>query len=196
MVSRSQKLMNRLRPLLNRLVGRAERNSSHRGSDWRGCRGRARTRAARKLEQRLLQVFRLRPCLAGRTALISGRMCRREGGVILGGCHVAAAPICGHDRGPRSVIDRLLKNQNHWKIAIIFGHPRRTLVLDRHLRNRAAILRSEIHRHGSHGCSDRRGSVRAFDDSTARRSAAAASRGPRLDASRARWRLRQPYHRL
>jgi len=37
-----------------------------------------------------------------------------------------------------------------------------------------AILRSEIHRHGSHGCSDRWCSVRAFDDSTARRSAAAA----------------------
>ena len=149
MVSRSQKLINRLRPLLNRLVGSAERNSSHRGSDCLGCRGWARTSAARKLEQRLLQVFRLRSCLAGRTALISGRMCRREGGVILGGCHVAAAPICGHDRGPRSVIDRLLKNQNHWKIAIIFGHPRRTLVLDRHPGNRAAILRSEIHRHES-----------------------------------------------
>jgi len=33
-------------------------------------------------------------------------------------------------------------------------------------------------------------SVRAFDDPTARRSAAAASRGPRLDASRASRRLR------
>ena len=26
--------------------------------------------------------------------------------------HVAAAPICGHDRGPRRCVDRLLKNQN------------------------------------------------------------------------------------
>src|SRR5215831_2607323 len=33
-----------------------------------------------------------------------------------------------------------------------------------------------------HGSSDRRCPVRAFDDSTARRSAAAASRGPRPDA--------------
>ena len=48
-----------------------------------------------------------------------------------------------------SVIDRLLKNQNHWKIVIIFDHPRRTLVLDRRPGNRAAILRSEIHRHGA-----------------------------------------------
>ena len=36
----------------------------------------------------------------------------------------------------------------------------------------------------------RRHDLAAFDDSTARRSAAAASRGPRLDASRAGWRLR------
>ena len=62
--------------------------------------------------------------------------------------------------------------------------------------NRAAILRSEIHGHGSHGCSDRWCSVRAFADSTARRSAAAASRGPRPDASRAGWRLRQSLYRL
>jgi hypothetical protein len=106
--------------------------------------------------------------------------------------HVAAAPICLRPRSrSASVIDRLLKNQNPLKIVIIFDHPRRTLVLDRRPGNRAAILRSEIHRHGSHGCSDRRCSVRAFDDSTARRSAAAASRGPSLDASRAGWR---PHH--
>jgi hypothetical protein len=82
------------------------------------------------------------------------------------------------------------KIRTRWKIVIIFDHPRRTLVLDRRPGNRAAILRSEIHRHASHGCSDRRCSVRAFDDPTARRSAAAGSRGPRLDASRAGWRLR------
>ena len=34
--------------------------------------------------------------------------------VAAGSCksHVAAAPICGHDRGPRRLIDRLLKSQN------------------------------------------------------------------------------------
>ena len=58
------------------------------------------------------------------------------------------------------------KIRTRWKIVIIFDHPRRTLVLDRRPGNRAAILRSEIHRHRSHGCSDRRCSVRAFDDST------------------------------
>ena len=88
-----------------------------------------------------------------------------------------------------SVIDRLLKNQNPLEnrnnLRSSSPHPDR----DRHGGNRAAILRSEIHRHGSHGCSDRRCSVRAFDEA-ARRSAAAASRGPRLDASRAGWRLR------
>jgi hypothetical protein len=81
-----------------------------------------------------------------------------------------------------SVIDDCSKIRTRRKIVMIFDHPRRTLVLDRRPGNRAAILRSEIHRHRSHGCSDRRCSARAFDDSTARRSAAAASRGPRLDA--------------
>jgi len=42
-----------------------------------------------------------------------------------------------------------------------------------------------------HACCDRRCPVRAFDDSTARRSAAAASWGPRREASRAGWRLRR-----
>ena len=37
----------------------------------------------------------------------------------------------------------------------------------------------------------RRHDLAAFDDSTARRSAAAASRGPRPEASRAGWRLRR-----
>jgi len=50
-------------------------------------------------------------------------------------------------------------------LVMIFDHPRRALVLDKRPGNRATILRSEIYRHGSHGCSDRRCSVRAFDDS-------------------------------
>ena len=83
-----------------------------------------------------------------------------------------------------SVIDRLLKNQNPLENRNNHRSSSQHPVLDRRPGNRAAILRSEIHRHGSHGCSNRRCSVRAFDDSTARRSAAAASRGPRLDASR------------
>jgi hypothetical protein len=49
---------------------------------------------------------------------------------------------------------------------------------------------------GAHSCSDRWCSVRAFDDSTARRSAAAASRQGPPDASRAGWRLRQSHYRL
>ena len=48
----------------------------------------------------------------------------------------------------------------------------------------------------SHSCSDPQCEVQAFDDSTARRSPAVASRGPRLGASRAGWRLRQSHHRL
>ena len=79
------------------------------------------------------------------------------------------------------VIDRLLENQN-------------PLVVVRRPENRAAILRSEIHGHGNHGCSDRWCSVRAFGVSTARRSAAAASRGPRPDGSPTGWRLRQSHH--
>src|SRR6516165_3229584 len=54
------------------------------------------------------------------------------------------------------------KIRTRWKIVIIFDHPCRTLVLDRRPGNRAAILRSEIHRHASHGCSDRRCPVRAI----------------------------------
>ena len=55
------------------------------------------------------------------------------------------------------------KIRTRWKVVIIFNHPRLTLVLDRRPGNRAAILQPEIHRHGSHGCSHRRCSVRAFN---------------------------------
>ena len=92
------------------------------------------------------------------------------------------------------VIDRLLKNQNSLENCNNLRSSSPHLVVGRRLENRAAILRSEIHGHGSHGCSDRWCSVRAFDDSTARRSAAATSRGPRPDGSRAGWRLRQSHH--
>ena len=69
-----------------------------------------------------------------------------------------------------SVIDRLLKNQNPLENRNNLRSSSPHLVVPG---NRAAILRSEIHGHGSHGCSDRRCSVRAFDDSTARRPAVA-----------------------
>ena len=94
-----------------------------------------------------------------------------------------SAPFFPLRRGP-GIVHTLALRSISVQIVIIFDHPRRTLVLDRRPGTRAAILRPEIHRHGSHGCSDRRCSVRAFDDSTAKRSAAAVSRGPRLDASR------------
>jgi len=55
-----------------------------------------------------------------------------------------------------SVIDRLLRNQspleNHNNLRSSSPH----LVLGRRPGNRAAILRSEIHGHGSHSCSDHR----------------------------------------
>jgi len=92
------------------------------------------------------------------------------------------------------VIDRLLKNQNPLEKRNTLRSPSPLLVVGRRPENRAAVLRSEIHGHGSHGCSDRWCSVRAFDDSTARRSAAATSRGPRPGGSRAGWRLRQSHH--
>jgi len=109
---------------------------------------------------------------------------------------VAAAPICGHHRGFASVIDRLLRNQNPLENCnnLLSSSPH--LVMGRRPGNRAAILRSEIHGGGSHSCCDHRCSVRAFDGSTARRLAAAASRGPRPGASRAGWRLRQSHYRL
>ena len=88
-----------------------------------------------------------------------------------------------------SVIDRLLRNQNPLENRNNLRSSSLYLVLGRRPGNRAAILRSEIHGDGSHSCSDHRCSVRAFDDSTARRLAAAASRGPRPGASRAGWRL-------
>ena len=95
-----------------------------------------------------------------------------------------------------SVIDRLLRNQNPLENRNNLRSSSLYLVLGRRPRNRAAILRSEIHGDGSHSCSDHQCSVRAFDGSTARRLAAAASRGPRPGASRAGWRLRQSHHRL
>ena len=86
---------------------------------------------------------------------------------------VAAAPICGHHRGPRRRLTDCSKIRTHWKIVIIFDHPRRA-------RSRAAVREPR--------CNFAvRNSVQAFDDSTARRSAAAATRGPRLGASPARW---------
>ena len=48
------------------------------------------------------------------------------------------------------MIDRLLENQNPLENRNNLDHPRLTLVLNRRPGNRAAILRSEIHRHGSH----------------------------------------------
>src|SRR6516165_3350603 len=63
-----------------------------------------------------------------------------------------------------SVIDRLLKNQNPWENRNNLRSSSPHLVVPG---NRTAILRSEIHGHGSHGCSDRRCSVRAFDGETA-----------------------------
>ena len=95
-----------------------------------------------------------------------------------------------------SVIDRLLRNQNPLENRNNLRSSSPYLILGRRPGNRAAILPSETHRDGSHSCSDHRCSVRAFDDSTARRLAAAASRGPRPGASRAGWRLRQSHHRL
>jgi hypothetical protein len=94
------------------------------------------------------------------------------------------------------VIDRLLKNQNPLEERNNLGSSSPHLVAGRRPENRAAILRSEIHGLGRPIAVPDRCSVRAFDDSTARRSAAAVSRGPRPDASRAGWRLRQSHYRL
>jgi hypothetical protein len=84
------------------------------------------------------------------------------------------------------VIDRPLKNQNPLENVIIFDHPRRAW-------SWADV--GEPRRNFAVGNSWTREpcSVRAFDVSTARRSAAA-SRGPRPDGSRAGWRLRQSHH--
>ena len=71
-----------------------------------------------------------------------------------------------------SVIDRLLRNQNPLENRNNLRSSSPYLVLGRRPGNRAAILPSETHRDGSHSCSDHRCSVRAFDDSTARRLAA------------------------
>ena len=87
------------------------------------------------------------------------------------------------------VIDRLLKNQNP---------------LEKRNNLRAPWFWTDLRGTAPQFCGPNSstrepwlfGPVRAFDDSTARRSAAAASRGPRLDASRAGWRLRQSHQRL
>ena len=71
-----------------------------------------------------------------------------------------------------SVIDRLLRNQNPLENRNNLRSSSPYLILGRRPGNRAAILPSETHRDGSHSCSDHRCSVRAFDDSTARRLAA------------------------
>ena len=93
------------------------------------------------------------------------------------------------------VIDRLLKNQNPLEKRNTLRSPSPLLVVGRRPENRAAILRPKFIGTGAHSVPIA-GSVRAFDDSTGRRSAAATSRGPRPDASRAGWRLRQSHHRL
>ena len=90
-----------------------------------------------------------------------------------------------------SVIDRLLRNQNPLENRNNLRSSSLYLVLGRLRATAPQFCGSEIHGDGSHSCSDHRCSVRAFDDSTARRLAAAASRGPRPGASRAGWRLRQ-----
>ena len=95
-----------------------------------------------------------------------------------------------------SAIDRLLKNQNPWKIVIIFDHPRRIWSWANIREPRRNFAVRKFMGHKSHSCSDPQCWVQAFDDSTARRSAAAATRGPRPGASRAGWRLRQSHHRL
>ena len=95
-----------------------------------------------------------------------------------------------------SVIDRLLRNQNPLENRNNLRSSSLYLVLGRLRATAPQFCGSEIHGDGSHSCSDHRCSVRAFDDSTARRSAAATSRGPRPGASRAGWRLRQSHHRL
>jgi hypothetical protein len=63
--------------------------------------------------------------------------------------HVAAAPnLRSASRSPW-VIDRLLKNQNPLEKRNNLRSSSPHLVLDRRPGNRAAILRSEIHGHGS-----------------------------------------------
>ena len=80
----SQKPISRLRPFFICLVGNAARTRAHSMSGRLGCRGAGCTTAARKFDLKLLQVFGVRPYLAGRTPLIRGRMNRRDAGVILG----------------------------------------------------------------------------------------------------------------
>ena len=71
-----------------RVRDKTVRSRAHSVSGRLGCRGAAWTRAARKFERKLLHVFGVRLYLAGRTALIRGRMKRRDAGVILGSTRV------------------------------------------------------------------------------------------------------------
>ena len=89
-----------------------------------------------------------------------------------------------------SVIGRLLKNQNLLEMVIIFDHLGAPWSWA-DVRGTAPQFCGPKLIDTGHGCSDRRRPVRAFDDSTTRRSAAAASRGPRPEASRAGGRLRR-----
>jgi hypothetical protein len=110
---------------------------------------------------------------------------------------VAAAPICGHHRGPRRRLTDGSKIRTHWKVVIIFfDHPHRTWSW--------ANVREPRRNFAVRNSWDTRAiavpiptvKAQAFDDSTVRRSAATASREPRLGASRPGWRLRQSHHRL
>ena len=79
-----QKPIKRQSPFLIRSFGRDLRSFVHSGWCCRGCPGTGPTMAARKFERRLLQVFGFRPCRAGRTALMRGRMNGIEAGVLFG----------------------------------------------------------------------------------------------------------------
>src|SRR6516164_968511 len=82
--------MNRARPTLIRLSGKAPRRAPHSGSAHFRSRGTGCTRAARKFERRLLQLLGVRLYLAGRTALMRGRMNCNEAGVLLGSTPVTS----------------------------------------------------------------------------------------------------------
>ena len=81
-----------------------------------------------------------------------------------------------------SVIDRLLKNQNLLENRNNLRPSSPHLVVGRRPGTAPQFCGSKVHGHR--------------EPRTARRSAAAASRGPRPGASRAGWRLRQSHHRL
>ena len=110
---------------------------------------------------------------------------------------VAAAPICGHHRGPRRRLTDGSKIRTHWKVVIIFfDHPHRTWSWAnvREPRRNFAVRNSWTQ--GATAAPIR--NVR-FRHSTIRRPGARRP-PPREDPaqapSRAGWRLRQSYHRL